>query len=337
MAALVPPTPATTPPPAAAPARRTESLRDAYGKTLVELGKEDPTMAVLDADLSGSTRTALFGKQFPDRYFNVGVAEQNMMGIAAGLATGGRCVFASTFAVFAAGLAYNTVRQSLGYNRLNVKVVATHGGLTVGGDGGTHQMLEDVALMRSIPGMSVVVPADAPETAAATRTFHASYGPAYMRLSRESFPVVTDGKFQLGHFGVLRDGKDLTYAANGIMVGRALDAADEMAKSGVDVRVVNCSSMKPFDNHTILRAAQETGAILTMEEHTVLTGLGAAVATATSERYPVPVRRIGTPDLFGESGDPWKLMEKYGLSQERILAESFEMLKLRGTKGREGA
>jgi transketolase len=317
-------------PAAPRPARPSESLRDAYGKVLVELGKEDPTLCVLDADLSGSTRTALFGKQFPERYFNVGVAEMNMMGIAAGLSSGGRCVFASTFAVFAAGLAYNTVRQSIGYNHLNVKIVATHGGLTVGGDGGTHQMLEDVALMRSVPGMSVVVPADGPETAAATRAFHAAYGPAYMRLSRESFPIVTDGKFQFGHFGTLRDGKDLTFAANGVMVGRALDAAEELARSGVSVRVLNCSSMKPFDEDAIFRAARETGAILTMEEHTVLTGLGAAVAETTAERYPVPVHRIGTPDTFGESGDPWKLLEKYGLGQEHILEEAFELLKARG-------
>lgn len=324
-------------PPAAAPAaakapRRSESLRDAYGKTLVELGKVDPTMAVLDADLSGSTRTVLFGKQFPDRYFNVGVAEMNMMGIAAGLSTGGRCVFASTFAVFAAGLAYNTVRQSIGYNKLNVKIVATHAGLTVGKDGGTHQMLEDVALMRSIPGMTVVVPADAPETEAATRAFHASYGPAYMRLSRENFPVVTDGNFSLGHFGVMREGKDLTFAANGVMVSRAMDAAEEMARSGVDVRVLNCSSMKPFDNDAILKAARETGAILTLEEHTVLTGLGAAVAACTAERYPALVRRIGTADVFGESGDGWKLLEKYGLGQDRILEEAFDLLKQRGRR-----
>lgn len=315
------------------PARKavkSESLRDAYGKALLELGKEDPRIAVLDADLSGSTRTALFGKAFPDRYFNVGVAEQNMMSIAAGLASGGRCVFASTFAIFAAGLAYNAVRQSICYNQLNVKVVATHGGLTVGGDGGTHQMLEDVALMRSLPNMTVVVPADGPETAAATRALHGFEGPAYMRLSRESFPNVTDGTFTLGHCPVLRDGKDLTYIANGVMVSRALDAAEELAKAGIQVRVVNASSMKPFDEVTVLKAARETGAILTLEEHTVLTGLGAAVASTTAESYPVPVRRIGTPDVFGESGDPWVLLERFGLGPERILKESWELLKLRG-------
>jgi transketolase len=328
--AQVPSAPPTIPAPGRARERKTESLRDAYGKTLLELGKEDPTLAVMDADLSGSTRTALFGKAFPERYFNVGVAEQNMMPIAAGLASGGRCVFASTFAVFAAGLAYNTLRQSVCYNQLNVKVVATHGGLTVGGDGGTHQMLEDVGLMRGLPRMAVVVPADAPETVAATRAFHDFEGPAYMRLSRESFPLLTDGTFTFGKFGTLREGADLTFAANGVMVARALDAAEELAKVGLDVRVLNCSSMKPFDEATILKAARETGAILTLEEHTVLTGLGAAVAVTTADRYPVPVRRMGTPDVFGESGDPWALLEKYGLGQERILAEAWDLLKGKG-------
>lgn len=191
-------------------------------------------------------------------------------------------------------------------------------------------MLEDVGLMRGIPGMSVVVPADGPETAAATRAFHEHYGPSYMRLSRESFPVVTDGKFAFGHFGTLRDGKDLTFAANGVMVGRALDAAEELAKSGIDVRVLNCSSVKPLDETTILKAARETGALLTLEEHTVLTGLGSAVASCTAERYPVPVRRVGTPDVFGESGDPWKLLDKYGLGQEHILEEAFDLVAQRG-------
>lgn len=312
------------------PPRRVESLRDAYGKTLVELGEQDPRMVVLDADLSGSTRTALFGKRFPDRFFNVGVAEQNMISIAAGLSTGGRVVFASTFAVFAAGLAYNAIRQSVGYNRANVKIVATHGGLTVGGDGGTHQMLEDVGLMRGLPGMTVVVPADAPETAAATRFLHASEGPAYMRLSREGFPVVTDGTFHLGRFPVLRDGSDLTFLANGVMVARALDAADRLAAVGIQARVLDASSMKPLDESAILRAAKETGALVTLEEHTVLTGLGAATAAVTAERYPVPVRRIGTPDVFGESGDPWELLDHFGLGVDRVVDVAWDLLRERG-------
>jgi transketolase len=307
-----------------------ESLRDAYGKTLVELGKEDTTMCVLDADLSGSTRTILFGKVYPDRYFNVGVAEQNMMSIAAGLATGGRTVFASTFAVFAAGLAYNTVRQSICYNHTNVKIVASHGGLTVGGDGGTHQMLEDVGLMRGLPHMVVVVPADAPETASATRFLHDMDGPAYMRLSRESFPVLTDGNFALGRSKVLRDGKDISLIANGVMVSRALDAAEELKRVGIDARVINASSVKPLDVNTIVKAAKETGAIVTLEEHTVTTGLGSAVASALAESYPVPIRRIGTTDVFGESGEPAELLERFGLGKERILEKAWELLRIRG-------
>jgi transketolase len=318
-----------TPPKTASPPKL-ESLRDAYGKALVELGREDANMCVLDADLSGSTRTVLFGKAYPERYFNVGVAEQNMIAIAAGLATGGRTVFASTFAVFAAGLAYNTVRQSVCYNNLNVKIVATHGGLTVGGDGGTHQMLEDVGLMRGLPHMVVVVPADAPETASATRFLHGMEGPAYMRLSREGFPVLTDGDFTLGRSKVLRDGKDISLVANGVMVSRAMEAAEELKRVGIDARVINASSVKPLDVSTIVKAAKETGAIVTLEEHTVMTGLGSAVASTLAESYPVPVRRIGTSDVFGESGDPWELLERHGLGKDRILEKSWELLRIRG-------
>ena len=310
--------------------RKSESLRDAYGQTLVELGERDPTLVVLDADLSGSTRTALFGKRFPERFFNVGVMEPTMMTIAAGLALGGRTVFASTFAVFAAGQAYNTVRQSIGYNRTNVKIVATHGGLLVGGDGGTHQMLEDIALMRSLPGMTVVVPADGPTTRAAIQAIAAFEGPAYVRLTRENLPVVTDGSFALGRAGQLREGSDLTIVAIGAMLARALDVAEELHQAGVEARVLDFASIKPADEKALIRAARETGAILTMEEHNVLTGLGALVASATSTTYPVPVRQIGVPDLFGESGDPWKLLDHYGLSQKRALDEAWALLQLRG-------
>ncbi|MCI4352218.1 MAG: transketolase family protein [Thermoplasmata archaeon] len=310
--------------------RKSESLRDAYGKTLVELGERDPSLVVLDADLSGSTRTALFGKRFPDRFFNVGVMEPTMMTIAAGLALGGRTVFASTFAVFAAGQAYNTVRQSVGYNRANVKIVATHGGLLVGGDGGTHQMLEDIALMRSLPGMTVVVPADGPTTRAAILAIASFEGPAYVRLTRENLPVVTDGTFALGRAGQLREGTDLTIVAIGSMLARALDVAEELHQAGVEARVLDFASVKPADEKALIRAARETGAILTMEEHNVLTGLGALVASATSTTYPVPVRQIGVPDLFGESGDPWKLLDHYGLSQKRALDEAWALLQLRG-------
>jgi transketolase len=311
-------------------ALKTESLRDAYGQALLALGGEDPNLVVLDADLSGSTRTQLFGKQYPERFFNVGVMEPTMVTMAAGLALSGRTVFASTFAVFAAGQAYNMVRQAVCYNHANVKIVATHGGLLVGGDGGTHQMLEDIALMRSLPGMTVIVPADGPTTRAVTRAVAGFDGPAYVRLTRESLPIVSDGTFALGKAPELRGGSDLTIVAVGAMVPRALDVAGELHKVGVSVRVLDFASIKPFDAPALLKAARETGAILTLEEHSVLTGLGALVASTTSENYPVPVRRIGVPDLFGESGDPWALMDRYGLSTARALEEAWELLRQRG-------
>ena len=313
-----------------AEARKSESLRDAYGATLAELGAEDPTLVVLDADLSGSTRTMVFGKQFPDRFYNVGVMEPTMMTIAAGLALGGRTVFASTFAIFAAGQSYNFVRQSICYNGANVKIVATHGGLLVGGDGGTHQIIEDIGLMRGLPGMTVIVPSDAPTTRAATRAIVGFDGPAYVRLTRENLPTVTDGSFQIGKAATLREGSDLTIVAVGSLLARALEVAEELGRVGVSVRVLDFASIKPFDEKTLLRAARETGAILTMEEHSVLTGLGALVASATAEVVPVPVRRVGVPDVFGESGDPWTLLDRYGMSKERCLEEAWTLLRARG-------
>jgi transketolase len=310
--------------------RKTESLRDAYGEELVALGTEDPNLVVLDADLSGSTRTQLFGKKFPERFFDVGVMEPTMITMASGLALAGRTVFASTFAVFAAGQAYNMVRQSVCYNHANVKIVATHGGLLVGGDGGTYQMLEDIALMRGLPGMTVIVPADAPTARAATRAVSTFDGPAYLRLTRENLPVVTDGTFTLGTAPELRAGPDLTFVAVGALVGRALEVAEELHHVGVETRVLDFASIKPFDAPALLKAARDTGAILTLEEHSVLTGLGALVASTTAENYPVPVRRIGVPDLFGESGEPWALMDRFGLSQQRVLDEAWELLRQRG-------
>lgn len=307
-----------------------ESLRDAYGKTLVELGEADPELVVLDADLSGSTRTALFGQRFPDRFFNVGVMEQSMMAMAAGVALGGRTVYASTFAVFAAGQAYNFVRQSICYNHANVKIVATHAGLSVGADGGTYQIVEDIGLMRGLPGMTVVVPADAPTTRAATFAVAERAGPAYVRLTRESLPVVTDGTFVLGRAPELRAGSDLTIVAVGALVARALEVAEELAEVGISTRVLDFASVKPFDEPALLRAARDTGAILVVEEHSVTTGVGSLVAATTAENYPVPVRRVGVPDLFGESGDPWALLDRYGMSKERMRDEAWELLKSRG-------
>jgi len=309
---------------------RLESLRDAYGKVLVELGEHDPTMTVFDADLSGSTRTILFGQKFPDRFFNVGVMELSMMSMAAGMALSGRTVFASTFAVFAAGQAYNFVRQSVCYNHANVKIVATHGGLLVGPDGGTHQIVEDIGLMRGLPGMTVIVPADAPTTRAATRAVAERNGPAYVRLTRENLPVVTDGSFQIGKAAELRSGSDLTIVAVGALLARGLQVAEELARVGISTRVLDLASVKPFDEPALLRAARDTGAILVLEEHSVLTGVGALVASTTSENYPVPVRRVGVPDVFGESGEPWALLDRFGMSKEHILEEAWELLRLRG-------
>ncbi len=312
-----------------APAK-VESLRDAYGQALLELGERDPKLIVLDADLSGSTRTVLFGKKFPDRFYNVGVMEPTMMSIAAGFSLEGRTVYASTFAVFAAGQAYNFVRQSICYNRANVKIVATHGGLLVGPDGGTHQIVEDIGLMRGLPGMTVIVPADAPTARAATFAVAEREGPAYVRLTRESLPTVTDGSFQIGRAAELRSGSDLTIVAVGALVARALEVAGELAEIGISTRVLDLASVKPFDEPALLRAARDTGAILVLEEHSVLTGVGALVAATTGENYPVPVRRVGVPDLFGESGEAWALLDRFGMSKERIREEAWELLRLRG-------
>ena len=311
-------------------ARKVESLRDAYATALVELGGRHPDLVVLDSDRSASTGTMLFGRKFPDRFFNVGVMEPTMMTIGAGLALGGRTVFASTFAVFGAGHAYHAVRQSIGYNRANVKIVATHGGLLVGADGAAHQMVEDLGLMRGLPGMTVLVPADAPTTRAATFAVAERDGPAYVRLSRESLPTLPEGPFRIGSARELRAGNDLTIVAVGALVVRGLDVAEELARVGVSTRVLDFASVKPFDEPALLRAARDTGAILVLEEHSVLTGVGALVASTTSENYPVPVRRVGVPDLFGESGDPWALLDRYGMSTEHIRDEAWELLKARG-------
>jgi transketolase len=309
---------------------KNESLCDAYGRALVEQGERDPRLVVFEAGRSGPTGTRSFGERFPDRFFDVGAMDASMMSMAAGASLGGRTVYASTTAVLAAGHAYLYVRESICSNHANVKIVATHGGLLAGSDRRTHAMVEDIGLMRGLPGMTVVVPADAPTTRAATFAVAERAGPAYVRLSSADLPVVSEGAFAIGHAAELRSGTDLTIVALGALVGRALAVADDLARVGLSVRVLDFASVKPFDEPALLRAARDTGAILVLEEHSVLTGVGALVASTTSENYPVPVRRVGVPDVFGESGEPGTPLDRDGMSEERIRDEAWELLKIRG-------
>ena len=303
------------------------STRDAYGETLVRLGKLHPDIVVLDSDLSASTRTALFAKEFPDRFFNFGVAEANMISTAAGLAASGKIPFASSFAIFETGRAWEQIRQSVCYPRMNVKLVASHGGVTVGEDGGSHISIEDVALMRILPHMTVIVPADAYETERAVEEAAFHEGPVFIRLSREKFPVCFSEScsFQIGKAPRLREGRDLTIIAAGLMVSRSLVASEILSQEGIEARVVNCSTIKPLDEEEILAAARETGAILTAEEHSVIGGLGSAIAEFLMEREPVPLMRIGIPDCFGISGRPAQLLERFGLTAENV-AKSAKVL-----------
>lgn len=299
----------------------TLGTRDMYGKTLAELGDTYPQIVVLDADLSGSTRTSEFGKKFPDRFFNLGVQEQNLIGTAAGLALRGKIPFASTFAIFAAGRAWEQVRQSVCFGNTNVKIVASHGGLSVGADGGTHQALEDLAAMRVLPNMRVIIPADGYEAAAMVRAIVGIPGPFYMRTSREKFPVLypPDVEFKLGKARVHSRGQDATVIACGLMVHYALEAAALLEKEGLKVGVVNMSTLKPIDEEEIRKAAMETGAIVTAEEHSIIGGLGGAVAEVVGENCPVPVVRVGTRDRFGMSGDPADLFEKYDVTPKSVV------------------
>ncbi len=309
---------------------RLESQRDAYGAALLELGARDPRLTVLDADLGGGTGTRRFQEAYPDRAFDLGVTDAATVAIAAGLALDGRTTFVGTNAVFAAGEAYNFVRQSVCFNRANVKIVGVPSGLLPGPDGGTVQMLEDLGLMRGLPGMTVAAPADAPSARSATLALAERPGPAYLRLSSVPLPTVTDGAFEVGRATELRGGSDLTIVAVGALVHRALAAADDLARIGLSARVLDLASVKPFDEPAILRAARDTGAILVLEEHTVLTGVGALVAATTAENEPVPVRRVGVPDVFGESGSGDELWDHRGLSVDRIRDEAWELLKSRG-------
>lgn len=297
------------------------ATRDAYGKALVELGKLNKDIVVLDADLSKSTKTNDFAKEFPERFFNMGIAEQNLMGCAAGFAASGKIPFASTFAIFACGRAYDQIRNTIGYPKLNVKIAASHAGLTVGEDGGSHQMIEDISLMRTIPGMTVIVPADGEETKQAVIAASEYEGPVYIRLGRPSIPLIFDEKykFQIGKAALLREGQDVAIIATGIMVGKALEAANQLEEQGIKAAVLNISTIKPIDKEAIIQVAQKTGAIVTAEEHNIIGGLGSAVAEVLGENHPVPMERVGVQDTFGESGKPDELLEKYGLNAKNII------------------
>jgi len=298
-------------------------MRDAYGKALVEMGKLYPNLVVLDADLSVSTKTSLFAKQYPERFFDLGVAEQDMISTAAGIASCGKIVFASTFAVFGSGRAWDQVRVSVAYTRLNVKIVVTHGGITTGEDGATHQATEDIAIMRALPNMTVIIPADATETLMTIKALLKVHGPSYVRLCRSATPVIyenEDHDFKIGRGILLRGGKDVTIFACGIMVTEALEAAEQLKIEGIDTRVVDMHTIKPIDKELIINCAKETGAIVTAEEHTIIGGLGSAVAEVLVENALVPMVRVGINDMFGESGKPRELQEKYGLTSKEIIS-----------------
>lgn len=301
------------------------ATREAYGKALVELGKENKDIVVLDADLSKSTKTVDFAKAFPERFFNMGIAEGDMMATAAGFATCGKIPFASTFAIFASGRAFEQIRNSICYPELNVKIAATHAGLTVGEDGASHQAIEDLAIMRAIPNMTVICPCDDVETISAIKEVAAMKGPVYIRLGRSSVPTINDEKeykFEIGKAVTLKEGKDVTIFATGIMVSEALKAAQILEKQGIDAQVINIHTIKPIDEKAVIEAAKKTGAVVTCEEHSVIGGLGSAVCEVLSEYCPVPVKRVGVMDMFGESGKPAELLKEYGLTADNIVEAS---------------
>ena len=297
------------------------ATRQAYGKVLVEIGAENPNLVVMDADLSKSTMTAEFGKAYPERFFNMGIAEQNLYGAATGLALSGKVVCASTFAMFAAGRAFEIIRNSIGYTHANVKVCATHAGITVGEDGASHQTFEDIALMRTIPGMTVVNPSDGVSAKKLMKQVVAFDGPAYVRLGRAAVPVCygEDDEIVLGKGNQVREGKDVTVIATGIMVNEALMAAEELAAAGIDARVIDIHTIKPLDEEIIVKAAQECGKIVTAEEHSVIGGLGSAVAEVVVKKCPVKMAMVGPQDTFGESGKPDELKAKYGMTAADIV------------------
>ena len=306
------------------------ATRESYGNALIELGKEHENLVVLDADLAAATKTGMFKKAYPDRHIDCGIAECNMMGVAAGLATTGKIPFVSSFAMFAAGRAFEQVRNSVGYPHLNVKIGATHAGITVGEDGATHQCNEDIALMRTIPGMVVMCPADDVEAKAAVKAAAEYEGPVYLRFGRAACPVINDRpdyKFEIGKGNVVREGSDVTIVATGICVGNALEAAEMLAADGISAEVINICTIKPLDEELIVKSAKKTGKVVTAEEHSVIGGLGSAVCDALCKSYPVPVKKIGMQDTFGESGSAAALVEKYQLDGKGIYAQVKEFMK----------
>ncbi len=309
-----------------------KATRESYGEALAELSSEYPDLIVLDADLAAATKTGIFKKACPERFFDCGIAEANMMGVAAGIASTGKKVFASSFAMFAAGRAFEIVRNSIGYPHLNVKIGATHAGISVGEDGATHQCNEDIALMRTIPGMTIINPADDVEAKAAVKAALDFEGPVYMRFGRLAVPVFNDKetyKFELGKGVQLRDGSDVAIIATGLMVNEALKAAETLAAEGINARVINIHTIKPLDKDIICKAACETGVIVTAEEHSVIGGLGSAVAETVTECCPVPVVKVGVNDVFGHSGPAADLLKEFGLCAENIVAKVKEAVKLK--------
>lgn len=299
-----------------------KATRESYGEALVMLAEKRPDLVVLDADLAAATKTGIFKKAYPDKHFDCGIAEANMMGVAAGIASTGKLVFASSFAMFAAGRAFEIVRNSIAYPKLNVKIGATHAGISVGEDGASHQCNEDIALMTAIPNMTVINPADDVEAKAAVLAMADYEGPTYMRFGRLAVPIFNtpDYRFEVGKGVTLRDGKDITIIATGLMVAEAIEAGSALKEQGIDARVINIHTIKPIDREIILKAARETGKIVTVEEHSVIGGLGSAVANVVTEEFPVPVHKIGVNDCFGHSGPAVALLKQFGLCAENIVA-----------------
>ncbi len=307
------------------------ATRASYGEALVELGKQREDLIVLDADLAGATQTGKFKAAFPDRFYDCGIAEQNMMNIAAGIASTGKLVFASSFAMFAAGRAYEQVRNGIGYPHLHVVIGATHGGISVGEDGATHQCLEDLALMRTIPGMTVICPADDTEAKKAVFAAAEAEGPVYIRFGRAATPVLfgEDYEFKIGKSNTLKEGSDVTIIANGLLVNEALEASKLLEEKGINARVINMHTVKPLDKEAVIKAAKETGAIVTAEEHSVIGALGSAVSDTVCEEYPVPVLKIGINDVFGHSGPAGDLLKEFGLSAENIAQTAIKAVNMK--------